>query len=86
MVRSEVYTCIYANTLSLLVVIHHIDSSIPHYRARAATEVIKKAYPDLYLYESTPIFPALWRLATRCFITEKRQTSDGNDLYVFVNK
>lgn len=66
-------------------VVHHIDSTIPQYRAKAATEAIKKAYPDLYLYEPTPIFQAMWRVASKCFIVEKRKNARNEDIYVFVD-
>lgn len=36
-------------------VAHHVDSSIPHYHAVEATEALKKAFPNLYLYDPTPI-------------------------------
>jgi omega-6 fatty acid desaturase (delta-12 desaturase) len=64
-------------------VVHHIDSTIPHYHAKYATEIIKNKYPSLYLYESTPILQALWRIATKCYITEKVITNNNEELYVF---
>eukprot|EP01039_Chlorochromonas_danica_P001070 gene1070-1160_t len=67
-------------------VLHHIDSTVPHYRAGAATEALKARFPDLYLYESTPIFKALWRVATKCYVVEKRKNSKEEDIYVFVDK
>lgn len=63
----------------------HIDSTIPHYRAKKATEIIKEAFPEQYLYESTPIFTALWRIARKCFVVEKRKTKNNDDLFVFVD-
>mmetsp|Transcript_23752 Transcript_23752/g.39717 ORF Transcript_23752/g.39717 Transcript_23752/m.39717 type:complete len:465 (+) Transcript_23752:43-1437(+) len=66
-------------------VLHHIDCTVPHYNAREGTEALKKAYPDLYLYESTPIFKALWRLARKCFMVEKRQNANQEEIYVFVD-
>jgi fatty acid desaturase len=69
----------------LVIVVHHIDSTIPHYRAKAATKALQKAYPDLYLYEDTPIFQALWRIASKCFIVEKRKNQKQEDVYVFVD-
>ncbi len=65
---------------------HHIDCTIPHYRARAATEALKTKYPDQYLYESTPIFAALWRVAKKCFNVVKRANSENEEMYVFVDK
>jgi len=53
-------------------VVHHYDSSIPHYKAEAATEAFKVAFPHLYLYEPTPIFKALWRVCKGCVAVEKR--------------
>ena len=53
-------------------VAHHFDSSIPHYKAQAATDAIKENFPELYLYEDTPIFQALWRVCKGCTSVEKR--------------
>lgn len=36
-------------------VVHHIDCTIPHYRAKKATEAIKNTFPEHYLYDPTPI-------------------------------
>jgi omega-6 fatty acid desaturase (delta-12 desaturase) len=61
-------------------VAHHFDSSIPHYKAQAATDAIAKNFPELYLYEPTPIFEALWRVCKGCVAVEKR-----GDKYVWKN-
>lgn len=61
-------------------VAHHFDSSIPHYKAQVATEAIAKNFPELYLYEPTPIFEALWRVCKGCAAVEKR-----GDKYVWKN-
>lgn len=61
-------------------VAHHFDSSIPHYKAQVATEAIAKNFPELYLYEPTPIFEALWRVCKGCVAVEKR-----GDKYVWKN-
>lgn len=53
-------------------VAHHFDSTIPHYKAEVATEAIKEAYPDLHLYDPTPIPQALWRISKGCAGMEKR--------------
>jgi len=53
-------------------VAHHFDSTIPHYKAQAATDAIKNAFPQLYLYEDTPIPQAMWRLARGCTAVVKR--------------
>ena len=59
------YVCMY-------VVAHHIDCTIPHYEAGRVTESIKKAFPEHYLFESTPVHKALWRVATSCYGVEAR--------------
>jgi len=56
-------------------VAHHIDCTIPHYHAREATNAIKAAFPKAYLYDPTPWYVALWRVATNCLAVERR--SDG---------
>jgi fatty acid desaturase len=65
---------------------HHIDSSIPHYRAQAATKALQDKWPELYLHEPSPIWQALWRVATKCFTVQKRKNASTEDLYVFVDK
>jgi omega-6 fatty acid desaturase (delta-12 desaturase) len=62
-------------------VAHHFDSTIPHYKAQAATDAIKENFPEYYLYEPTPIPQALWRVAKGCSAVEKR-----GDSWVFVNE
>jgi len=62
-------------------VAHHFDSSIPHYKAEVATEAIKENFPELYLYEPTPIPEALWRVCKGCAAVEKR-----GDYYIWDNK
>jgi len=53
-------------------VAHHFDSSIPHYKAQVATDAIKEEFPDIYLYDPTPIHEALWRVCKGCSSTTKR--------------
>lgn len=62
-------------------VAHHFDSSIPHYKAQAATDAIAENFPEIYLKEETPIHEVLWRLARGCTAVVKR-----GDRYVFDNK
>eukprot|EP01127_Copromyxa_protea_P004892 TRINITY_DN14717_c0_g1_i1.p1 TRINITY_DN14717_c0_g1~~TRINITY_DN14717_c0_g1_i1.p1 ORF type:complete len:398 (-),score=78.13 TRINITY_DN14717_c0_g1_i1:52-1245(-) len=62
-------------------VAHHICHTIPHYRAVEATEAIKKAFPDHYLYDPTPIHTALWRIAKECVAVRKE-----GDMWVYTNK
>lgn len=53
-------------------VAHHFDSTIPHYKAQAATDAIKENFPEVYLYEDTPIFEALWRICKGTTAVEQR--------------
>jgi len=53
-------------------VAHHFDCSIPHYKAQAATEAIKENFPELYLYDPTPIPQALWRVCKGCTAVQKK--------------
>lgn len=62
-------------------VAHHVCSSIPHYKAVKATEALKKRFPDLYLYDPTPVPRALWRVARRCAAVQKAPGVDG--VYIF---
>lgn len=52
-------------------VAHHIDARIPHYHAEKATRALQASFPDLYLYDPTPIPKALWKVATRCNVVTK---------------
>ena len=58
---------------------HHLNHMIPHYHAKEATEAIKKNFPELYLYDPTPIPEVVWRVSTECVAVEER----GNK-WVFV--
>lgn len=53
-------------------VAHHFDCSIPHYNARKATDAIMEKFPQIYLYDPTPIPEALWRVCKGCTAVEKR--------------
>mmetsp|Transcript_3519 Transcript_3519/g.5177 ORF Transcript_3519/g.5177 Transcript_3519/m.5177 type:complete len:468 (-) Transcript_3519:156-1559(-) len=53
-------------------VAHHFDFSIPHYKAQEATDAIKEKFPDMYLYDPTPIPQALWRVCKGCATVVKR--------------
>ena len=62
-------------------VAHHFDSTIPHYKAQAATDAIKEKFPEYYLYDPTPIPQALWRIAKGCTGVEKR-----GDMWIWNNE
>jgi len=62
-------------------VAHHFDSTIPHYKAQAATDAIKEAFPEIYLYDPTPIPQALWRVCKGCTAVEKR-----GEYYIWNNR
>jgi omega-6 fatty acid desaturase (delta-12 desaturase) len=55
-------------------VAHHVCSRIPHYHAREATDALKRAFPDHYLYDPTPIHRAVWRVGANCIAV--RQIGD----------
>jgi len=47
-------------------VVHHICPTIPHYHAKKATVLIKKAFKKAYLFNPDPIHKALWNIACNC--------------------
>jgi len=62
-------------------VAHHFDFTIPHYKAQAATDAIIENFPEIYLYDDTPIPEALWRVCKGCVAVEKR-----GDYYIWNNE
>ena len=64
-------------------VAHHVAHQIPHYNARKATEALKAAFPDLYLYDPTPITKAMLRVGEKC-VAVKPFPTDTGDKYLFV--
>lgn len=63
-------------------VAHHVCAAIPFYKARKATEALKEKFPDLYLYDPTPIHKALWRVASRCTAVQKAKGGEKGT-YIF---
>ncbi len=47
-------------------VVHHVCPTIPHYHAKKATVLIKKAFKKAYLFNPDPIHKALWNIACNC--------------------
>ena len=47
-------------------VVHHVCPTIPHYHAKKATFLIKKAFKKAYLFNPDPIHKALWNIACNC--------------------
>ena len=56
-------------------VVHHVCPTIPHYNAKKATILIKKAFKKAYLYNPDPIHQALWNIACNCIAVR----SDNNE-------
>lgn len=52
-------------------VLHHINYSIPHYRAQEYTKEIKKVLGCYYLYDPTPICEALFNTTKECVYVNK---------------
>ena len=64
-------------------VAHHVAHTIPHYRALKATHALKAAFPDLYLYDPTPLPQALWRVAKNCVAVKPHEDAVHGTKYVF---
>ena len=52
-------------------VAHHVNPQIPHYNCWEAKEILRKEYPEIYLYDETPIYKVMWRVATLCHGVQK---------------
>jgi len=65
-------------------VVHHLNHQIPHYHGKEATEAIKAAYPQLYLYDPTPIFDATVRVARKCIAVEEVDDGSGSGKKMWV--
>ena len=61
-------------------VVHHVCPTIPHYHAKKATVLIKKAFKKAYLYNPDPIHKALWNVACNC-IAVKSQRKEGTYIW-----
>jgi fatty acid desaturase len=51
-------------------VLHHLDSSIPHYRAQEYTRAIQPVLGSAYRFDHTPIHKALFLTARRCLYVD----------------
>jgi len=47
-------------------VVHHVCPTIPHYHAKKATVLIRKAFKKAYLFNPDPIHKALWNISCNC--------------------
>jgi len=64
-------------------VAHHLCAAMPHYHAKEATDALRAAFPEHYLYDPTPVPQALWRVAKNCVAVEKLPGNQG--AYVFAH-
>lgn len=62
-------------------VAHHLFSQMPHYNAIKATPYLKEKLGDCYLYDRTPLWKALYRVARNCQFVE-----DTGDILFYRNK
>jgi omega-6 fatty acid desaturase (delta-12 desaturase) len=62
-------------------VAHHLFSQMPHYNAIKATPYLKEKLGDCYLYDRTPVWKSLLRVARNCVFIE-----DQGDVLFYRNK
>ncbi|KAM3289023.1 delta(12)-fatty-acid desaturase FAD2 [Capsicum chacoense] len=68
-------------------VVHHLFSTIPHYRAEEATKAIKPLLGEYYQFDGTPFYKAFWRETRDCLYVEKDEGSDhSNGVFWYKNK
>ena len=61
-------------------VVHHVCPGIPHYYAKKATILIKKAFKKAYLFNPDPIHIALWNVACNC-VAVKAEGIEGRYIW-----
>ena len=61
-------------------VVHHVCPSIPHYHAKKATKLIKKAFKKAYLFNPEPIHKALWNVSCHC-VAVKLEINKGRYIW-----
>ena len=61
-------------------VVHHVCPTIPHYYAKKATVLIKRAFKKAYLFNPDPIHKALWNVACNC-VAVKPEINEGKYLW-----
>jgi len=52
-------------------VAHHLNVSVPHYRAVACTKELKELLGDRYLFDNTPIVIAVFKTARDCMYVDR---------------
>ncbi|ONH99154.1 hypothetical protein PRUPE_6G014600, partial [Prunus persica] len=67
-------------------VVHHLFSTMPHYHAMEATNVLKPILGEYYSVDATPIWKALWREARECLFIEPDEDGAQNDVFWYRNK
>ena len=61
-------------------VVHHVCPTIPHYHAKKATVLIKKAFKKAYLFNPDPIHKAIWNIACNCVAVKQ---DDNGERYIW---
>lgn len=67
-------------------VVHHLFSTMPHYHAMEATNVLKPILGEYYSFDATPIWKALWREARECLFVEPDEDGAQNGVFWYRNK
>ncbi|BBH04335.1 Omega-6 fatty acid desaturase, endoplasmic reticulum [Prunus dulcis] len=67
-------------------VVHHLFSTMPHYHAMEATNVLKPILGEYYSFDATSIWKALWREARECLFIEPDEDGAQNDMFWYRNK
>ena len=64
-------------------VVHHVCPTIPHYHAKKATVLIKKAFNKAYLFNPDPIPKALWNIACNCVAVKSEIKGEKGGRYIW---
>ncbi|XP_047316726.1 delta(12) acyl-lipid conjugase (11E,13E-forming)-like isoform X2 [Impatiens glandulifera] len=66
--------------------VHHLFSTMSHYHAKEATNVLRPILGEYYRFDSTPFIVALWREVGKCIYVESDESSKTKGVFWYNNE